>query len=672
MAASLRFPEPPSFDPRMRRHALVGPAVVPLGVSLMEKNGEERTTYTSFLSGLSFIVAVLTYFLSGVISTAAPPQPTTSFGSHVIPSTATCARVSRHTSYTALDLSVGEPSASIHVLLRLDNVVGSNDTALRLFSSRVAESNTVRCNQTVCTDLLLLHTSGPTNGQTKQLVQFEYTNPTTESLNYGTASTLGLGGEFSLKRGFQYWLTATHLCWQPAQPLSAAESAAAVHARIVDDSIVVDAFELSKSESLGATPVANAQINGTCPSTQVALFPVQAADETRWLGLSSERVYETAPEGVDDRRAVVEVGTACAAVLPEYERAYSLYQLDCLSAYTPCDVSPSIPFRRVATDQLRVYVPDDASEEACLFTDQDPRLESLPQLEASGDTTRWLSLLKLSLMILAAAVVWVRAAKATSSISILVMHCLRAAYCGLLPSSSTFSETAVREDAVIGLMAIVARLGVTIWRMSTTLLLDGQPRVLLVQLVASIVSFVLWLLRYFVLERACETPLTKLGGSTALIDATTAVMMGFAEPPLFVSSVERFDPTARLLTALLIATVTSHRCLFSTTCCGILAAVISSEDGTTARQAFDKSFLKYVAVAFVGWLVQTCSVGVLMVDLFCVPLAHSMVRSQASTWAELALALFLGTFACSLPQLLKTLSLIAAEPVVETQAKKET
>ena len=636
----------------------------------IHRPNKEKTTYTAFLSGLSFVIAVVAYFVSGVVAASAPPQPTASFGSHRIPPNATCSRASRHTSHTTIDISVGEPAVSIRVLLRLDEVVGVNDTSLRLFSSRVAESNTVRCNQTVCTDVILLHAAGPTNGQTKHVAKFEYTNPTTERLGYGTATTLGLGGELSLKRGYEYWLTATHFCWQTAQHLSAADLEGAVHARIVDNSMVVDAFELSKSESLGATPAATAQINGTCPSKDVALFPVHAADETRWLGLSSERVYETAPQGVEGRRAVVEVGTACAAALPEYERAYSLYQLDCLSTYTPCDVSPSIPFRRVATDQMRVCIPNDGSEEVYLFTDQDPRLDSLPQLEASGGTSRWLSLLKLSLMILAAAVVWVRAAKATSSIRVLVMHCLRAAYCGLHPSSLSSSETSVREDAVIGLIAIGARLGVTMWRMLTTLFLDGQPRVLVLQLVASVVSFALWFLRYFVLERACETPLTKLGGSTALVDATTAVMLGFSEPPLFVSSVERFDPTARLLTALLIATITSHRCLFSTTCCGVLAAVISSEDGTTARQAFDKDFLKYVIFAFVGWLVQTSSVAVLMVDLFCVPLAHSMVRSQASTWEELALAIFLGTFACSLPQLLKTLKLIAEEPVVQSENKK--
>lgn len=629
----------------------------------------QPTTYTSFLSGLSFVVAVLVYFVGGVVAVSFPPVPTSSFATHTIPNTATCTRVNRHANYLSLDLSIGEPSVSVHALVRLDFVVESDETPLRLFSSRVAESSTVNCSMTTCTDVMLLHTDGPTNGQTRQVVRFEYTNPTTESLSYGTATTLGLGGEFGLRKGYEYWLTATHFCWTPFQRISASELEAGVHASVVDGVLVVDAIELSKSKSLGSTPVATAQINSSsCPSRQVTLFPLQAADETRWLGLSSERVYETAPEGVDERRAVVEVGTACAAVLPQYKRAYSLYQLDCLSAYTPCDVAPSVPFRRVAMDQMRLSITDDATGDAYIFTDQDPRLESLPKLESNAETTFWVSILKLMLMVLAAAVVWVRAAKATSSISILFMHCIRASYCGLIPSSSNTSEVVVLEDALIGFMAILARFGVTVWRMGTTLVADGQSRVLVIQLFGSVVSMLLWLLRYFVLERKCETPLTKLGGSTALIDATTAVMLGFSEPPLFVSSIERFDPTARLLTALLISTVTVHRCLFSTACCGTLAAVISHEDDQLARPAFHKSFLKYVALGFAGWLLQTVSVAVLMVDVFAVPIAHSMMRNQAGGWAELSLTVFTGMFACSLPQLLKTLRLIAEESIVKKES----
>ena len=631
---------------------------------------DDPTTYSSFLSGASFLVAIVAYFISGVVSVGNPPEPTTSFGPHIIPSNATCSRITRHTTHIILELSVGQPSSVVHALIRLDSVVDFNDTSLRLFSSRVAESQTVRCNDSLCSDVFLLHTSGPTNGQTKEVVKFEYISPSVERLSYGIGASIGLGGEFSLKQGFQYWITATHLCWKEIDKQSVLYSENSVNAFTKDKLIFAEKEELLKSESLGSTPAVEAMLECEWNLSHIALFPAQASDETRWLGLSSQLAYETAPEGVDDRREVVEVGKKCAEFIPKFYRPLSLYNLDCNNAYSICREEPSIPFRRAATDQMMLYIPKDKSENIKIFTEKDSRLESLPQLESTSDTSRWLSLLKLSLMLLAAAVVWVRAAKSTSSVSFLVMHCIRASYCGLLPSASKISNVAVLEDAVIGLMAIVARLGVTLWRMSSTLILDGQSRVLVVQLVASGVSFFLWVVRYFILERDCETPLTKLGGSTALIDATTAVMIGFSEPPLFVSSVERFDPTARLLTALLISTVTSHRCLFSTACCGMLASVISNEDRAKASETFDKAFMKYVGAAFAGWLVQTVSVAVLMVDLFCVPMAHSMVRGQASTWSELSLCLFLGTFACSLPQLMKTLTLISEESIVQSEEKK--
>ena len=656
-----------------RRHAQTGLQQTEMRLlSTRKKQIDGLMTYSSFLSGASFLIAVLAYFVSGVLSASSPPEPTTSFGPYKIPSNATCGRITRHTTYISLDLTVGQPSSLVHVLIRLDSVVDFNETSLRLFSSRVAESQTVRCNESLCSDVFLLHTSGPTNGQTKEVVKFEYVSPSVERLSYGIGASIGLGGEFSLKRGFQYWLTATHLCWKAIEKHSFLDYENSAKAFTVNNLILAETEELLKLQSLGSSPAVTAMLD--CEFffySNISLFPAQASDETRWLGLSSNLAYETAPEGVEDRREVVEVGKTCAEFIPKFDRPLSLYELDCNNAYSTCKDNPSIPFRRAATDQLMLYIPKHNGENIIISTDNDPRLESLPQLEATSDTTRWLSLLKLFLMLLAAAVVWVRAAKTTSSVSFLVMHCIRAAYCGLLPSSQKINVVAVREDAVIGLMAIVGRLGVTVWRMSTTLLSDGQPRVLVVQMIASCVSLFLWILRYFVLERDCETPLTKLGGSTAIVDATTAVMIGFAEPPMFVSSVERFDPTARLLTALLISTVTSHRCLFSTACCGMLASVISSEDtDSKANQAFDKAFMKYVGAAFAGWIVQTVSVAVLMVDLFCVPMAHSMVRGQASTWSELSLALFLGTFSCSLPQLMKTLSLIAEEPINQSEEKK--
>ena len=422
----------------------------------------------------------------------------------------------------------------------------------------------------------------------------------------------------------------------------------------------------------------------------MALFPGAAADETRWLGLSSERVYENSPDNVGARRTVVEVGTQCASNHPSYERAYSLYQLDCLSAYVPCDTLPSVPFRRVASDQLRVHLPDDGSDLAYVFTAPDGRLETLPRLEEGG-AAMWLSLIKLGLMTLAAAVTWIRAGKGTASLDRLFMYCLRMAYCPVLEqqTGNETEYTVVWEDAVVGFAAIAARTAVAIWR-TLSLAVDGQIRAPLAQLVAAVLSLVQWVLRYFVLDRHCEAPLTKLGGSTALVDATTAVMLGFAEPPLFVSSVSRFDPTARLLTALLISTMTLHRCLFATSCCGLLWAVATDDVRKPARvppinmvrvlpgavgaagtDRFAAEYVPYVLFALVAWLLQTCSVAILLADVFCVPLAHSASRSIAGGWGELAMVIFVATVATGMPQLLRTVQYVAQDPVVHQKAEAQ-
>jgi len=636
-----------------------------------------------------FFLAMMAYVITGLVSISFPPEATEMFDDHVIPSTAQCLRVSRHTNYASVDLVVGSPSSMLNLLLRLDMVKGSNQTAMRLFSNRVAESDTVSCIGIICTDLALVAPEGPTSPQQYHVVQFEYTNPTQESLTYGTAVTIKMDGEFSLKQGNDYFLTTTHLCWSPAvQDLhdgaepDPSDTEGAVPARVVDGFLKAGAAGLQQTVTMRNTPAGQAQVLGTCEGGvgEVALFPGAAADETRWLGLSSERSYETSPDNVDARRKVVEVGTMCANHT-EYERAYSLYQLDCLSAYVSCETYPTVPYRRVAADQIRVHLPDDGSDSAYVFTAPDSRLVSLPKLEEGGHAM-WLSFVKLGLMTLAAAVTWIRAAKTTSSLDRLFMYCLRMAHCPVLnPEPVEFHI--VWEDGVIGLLAVIARIATAIWRI-VTLTVDGQIRAPVAQLVAGVLSFLQWFLRYFVLDRKCEPPLTKLGGSTALVDATCAVMLGFAEPPLFVSSVSRFDPTARLLTALLITTMTLQRCLFSTACCGLLWAVATDDSrkplempptlrilpgavGAVSQERFAPEYIPYVLFALVAWILQTCSVAILLADVFCVPLAHSMSRGLACGWGEIASAIFVATAAAGMPQLLRTLQYIAQDPVGKPQ-----
>lgn len=642
----------------------------------------DKTSYNSFMPGACFVFCMLSFVVTGILCIAFPPEATDRYDEHVIPDTAKCLRISRHSNYVSVDIVIGTSASLLNLLLRMDMVKGSNETAMRLFSNRVAESDSVSCQDTLCTDFVLLHTEGPSSPQKQAVVSFEYTNPTTEAMTYGTAVTIHMDGEFALKQGYDYFLTTTHLCWttatadlhSSAEP-DATDNEGAVPARVDNGFLKAEAAGLEQTITMRDTPIGRAQIAGTCSDIigEVALFPGAAADEARWLGLSSDRMYESSPDNVDDRRVVVEVGTECAANHSSFARAYSLYQLDCLSAYVPCNVLPSVPFRRVASDQLRVHLPDDGSNIAYVFTTPDARLESLPKLD-DGVHAMWLSLIKLGLMTLAAAVTWIRAGKGTASLDRLFMYCLRMAYCPhieLKNSDDKVEFTIIWEDGVVGLAAIAARLATSIWRTST-LLVDGQLRAPVAQLVAAGLSLLQWVVRYVVLQNKQEAPLTKLGGSTALIDATTAVMLGFAEPPLFVSSISRFDPTARLLTALLITTMTLHRCLFATSCCGLLFAVATDNTYKNgfSSEPFSRWYKWLVVFALVAWILQTCSVAILLADLFAVPLAHSMSRSIAGGWGELAMVIFMATTTTGLPQLMRTIEYVAQDPIARSSDTK--
>lgn len=658
---------------------------VPIGAEMGAPCVRPRISWTSRVAGYSFLFAVFVYLLTGLVCTVVPPIATDVVAGKKIPDDATCLRTSRHTNYIAVQVVMGSPPTLFEMLLRMDSVKSINDTATRLFSNRVAESDTVTCVDGLCTDVALLQAEGPSSRQRRKVVEFAYTNPTTEKLTYGTAVTIGLDGEFMLQEGNEYFITATHICWATYK---SADPGTHMTARIVDGVMRASASDLLEIDGMRDTPVAKAFENNACEAAldDVALFPGRASDEAAWLGLASTRAYENSPDGVDDRRVVVEVGTQCAANYSEYERGYSLYQLDCLSVYVSCDTNPSVPFRRLATSSLRVALPIDATGSAHIAAQLDERLEFLPELEAGGDAM-WLSLVKLGLMTLAAAVTWMRATKSTSSHEQLFLHCVRMSHCPTLDTEPDVEDSVIFEDAVVGATAIAARVSVAMWRV-VTLGTDGQLRAPVAQLLAGILSLVQWVLRYFVLDRRCEAPLTKLGGSTALVDATCAVMLGFAQPPLYVTSISRFDPTARLLTALLIGTLTFQRCLFGAACCGLLWSVASSDvrkpiempptlvirPGGVAPKVTERFAPEYVPVALIAlimWFLQTASVAILMADVFCTPFAHSMSRALSSGWLEVSFAAFTATAASGLPQLLRTLGFLAQTPVSASHTEKE-
>ena len=663
---------------RRRNRNISAPACPPPEVNRGQLPYWARPQRMATAAALAFGLAIVGCAFSGIWCIQFMARATERVAGYSIPKGADCLRVYRSADYVTTTILTGTPLAEVEVLVRFDKV-SLDDTGLtnlRLFSSRIAESHSVSCAGSLCQDVAIMQLAGPNEKMTRTVINFEYTNPIQEAIAGSTAVSLGLGGELYLAPGQDYYLTATHLCYDALTASlsdleSESEGVALVASVDAQGLLRTNAADIPKVAPFLESPVYKAYAEEHCSNlVNVALFPGQASQEELWLGLGSTRLYEFSGSGIAKRRAVVEVGRTCAATHSEYERAYSLFELDCQAYTVPCETYPTIPFRRMARSQMRIAVSN--TNGALVWAEEDARLNALPKFSETDDAV-WLSVLKLLVMLLTAGIVWIRSAKTSSSAAWLYLHSLRAALGSVAGSAEEDEKNETEqdkkdkkdedkedkenkeeedrvssmEDAVIGLVAIGARYGIAQWRI-VSLTLDGNERVCISELVAAGASLVHWCLRYLVLARDLEYPLTKIGGSTAVVDASCAVMLAFSEPPLLVSSVGRFDPTARLLTALLISLTTWHRCIYASASCAVRWA--AARDNPACGPA-------YAFVAFLGtllWVMQSVSVGIVLSDSFAVPSAFSMARAEAGNFVYVAQAIFLTILVAGMPQLLRT------------------
>ena len=161
------------------------------------------------------------------------------------------------------------------------------------------------------------------------------------------------------------------------------------------------------------------------------------------------------------------------------------------------------------------------------------------------------------------------------------------------------------EDAVLGGLTIIGRIVVVVWK-GGGLIADGHTRIVVLQSIAAAVAvhFVRYAVEY---RRRQRSPLARFGGSTAIVDATSAVILSFADVPLLSSSYERFGGSARLLTAMLLASVSLQRCAFAISSCGL-------------RLGTERRWYKLMpAVCIALWTVQVISIAALLVDVFAFP-----------------------------------------------------
>lgn len=634
--------------------------VTPIGTKggkRARENIVERVFYFLFLwptASIIFMVAIAAHVCSGAYVLLWMPESKGAAGGVLIPDEATCLRVTRHADYSTVDVMVGSPPTQLSALLRLDAVkqAGDSSRGLRLFAQDAVESTTVGCSvDGWCSDVLIV-TDGRRGGHYARVFEFDYRHGSVEQHMYTTASSIsGVVGEIFMREGYAYWLTSTHFCYSQSSKASASASKVPLTLSTTGG-LMAKISDLKSNKVLSNTPAGSEDAHACSTSLNtstiehVALFPEKALIETSWLSIADTGIYNTEPDSVETRRTMAEIGVACASNLTKYERDLILYNLDC-APYSSCRTESSMPFRRIATTSLFLSMETHGSY--WMWVEPDLTLDGLPKL-ANSTSAFVASILKMLMITVAAAVVFVRSKKKTASSSWLFKNCVSISKSnGPVVSSEEPVET-LSEDKWIGLVAVASRLTVAALRFSA-LSNDNQLRVCILELVAGVLSLVHWFNRWYCL--VCdieEPPVSKLGGSTAIVDSTAAVMLAFSESPTLAMSSSKFDPTARMLVSLLVSIIVLTRCAFSASCCGTLWPVFWDQPGR-------RDYALLLMGSGLLWCVQSGILAVTVCDLFVTPASHSMSRAVVGGWIDLyivRITLFLGIVCAGLPRLMTT------------------
>jgi hypothetical protein len=592
-----------------------------------------------------------------------------------------CLRVARRADYTVVFVGLGAPAQHLQLLLRLGDAVDDADEAtpaMWLFSERMHKSLTMTCEPfdpsqdytEHCQDVVLVFNG--TDDQVYAHTHFAYRNRAVAEYFGDRAELLRLDGSLRLVRGRTYWLTSTHLCWEARDPLAALSIADAMPFAYdgATGSATVELADLKAFAPLASVPAARARGAGDgdplSPDPTVELFPEEASEETEhWLALTTTFLYEYGYRILDTRRAVVEVGSACAADFVDLARANDVYRMDCI-VHSPsvCRDAPSVPFRRVAQSRLRIEIASDGA--ATLRAERTRALSAIPHLLSYSDGL-WQALGRLLVMILTAAVVFVRGNQNASSNRYMLERALGTVRCRSATKVEYKLEHTKTEVAIDGLITLTA-LGSRIVVLAVNwndFIADGVPHVLVFETIGVVASTVHMLMRVFALELDLkrESPLTKLAGPMSICDVSSAVLMVFADPPLLSTHDGRFAAVGRMLIAILIAISVFSRCIFAVAICALVASCVRNNDEVYSQL---KGYQSVLVAAGLLWLLQGAACCATLCILFVQPAAYAMVRMQTGDIGPVRFCIFFGLVGAALPTITKV-----ALRVLESECEAE-
>ena len=604
----------------------------------------------------AFMVALATFLLTGVVTLSSSPRADVDFAE--LNNDAVCLRAGRRADMTVVYIDVGSPLQRLKLLLDLGTATKTQDghTSLNIFSTRMHKSLSMACHDLdpprdfaqLCHDLVLVAPNGSTSDQALAHTTFVYQNSQAAYAEADPAALAGLDGTFGLTLDQTYWLTTTHLCFAPKQPLPA--DMPALDVRVIDDALTTSQVDLLAYDAHLAF---DARCNDTLRDASVLLFEASAANEASvWLSLSGTFLYEYGSAILDKRRAVVEAGENCSALLEELAHQRDIYHTDCGGlALGRCHMDPSVPFRRLSNRRMRIDL--HANGSGTLIS---APATSLRKIKQSYNDALTSAIMRLLVLVLTAAVVFVRGSQnATSSRWLLTnvidaLHCRNAFSDDITPQNaiSTYDQFDKWIDALISIAAWTSRLVVLAFAAST-LADDGQGMVIGFQALGVACSFGQFCLRYgLILRDEREAPITTLGGPMSVIDVTGAVLILFSDAPLLGTDVDNFASIGRFLIGLLISLAVCTRICFSAAM--VAAMAVSATNGNRKHL---KCHQLTLWIATLTWLLQGVATAGTLSLLFVNPAAISLARSQTGDTRVIKYAIFLGLVCTSLPTFTK-------------------
>jgi hypothetical protein len=658
---------PPATPQRKPAYASVG-VVAPGWISTPRELAVAVQTITAV-----FLFTFASLLISGAVALATAPQADAAYeGLQTRVRGASCLKIARRADYTVVFLNLGSPVQRLQLMLDLDTPALPHDEKLHIFSERMHKSQTMHCEplspprsyEQLCSDVTMLAVNTTDTLQLGQLA-FVYQNDNVAMATGNPAAMAGLDGTFRLVWGNTYWVTTTDLCFAPHEPETAATEDALPFERNERGQLTTQSEALAAYAPTRDTPIGKAA-EAECNSTlgAVRLFPTEAVNEQLvWLSLSDRFLYEYGSQVLEKRRRVVELGSACAALMPELSHVLDMYSSDCGLTQQPCQTEPAIPFRRLATSRMRIDL--DHTGGGTLRAEPTDALMHISSLVSHEESLNS-ALGRLLVLLLTAAVVFLRGSQNAASSRYMFQHTIDVVQCRkqfatnrdlLSYAHGRHEKQEVATDAIISVAALTARFLVLVVSYRT-LIADNHRTTVVLEIVGMVGSLLHLLLRYSLdwnLEK--EAPLTKLGGPMSVVDCTSAVLMLFADAPLLAADSTKFSSIGRMLISVLVSISVFTRCIFSAAMVSVMA--VSATNG--ARRDLN-THQTVLGVSVLLWIVEVVTTAGNVALLFVRPAALSMARSTPGPTAPIHYAIFFGLVCTSLPTFTKVaLRVVEAE-----------